>query len=598
MSKIRHRPKPAPEACVSIPTESPVPGVKIELAFLLVQAVKARRKFLSKSSSLAEADDAEKESLRHRMIQDLQSAAEDKKSAFLNELRRQVEYSSASSSKISSRRNTNASSNAPTHCLKFLLEVLSDGSNSVHLRRSSLALAREILEKSSDSRAFLASGRCLLDFVSVIEGIEYDQAEEEEGPGEASTNMSPKSIFQLEAMELIHHLASKFGRFYTQFTVASRLLGDVSVKFSMHNTAQTSTNNDEQEGGRNCSQRVNMKILRRERDIALECGPRACQSLGRMVERADVYFRILVPRFGGFNTDRFGMNQTNEKREATGEAERNTIDVYQGGDEDEGDDDSIDWEEGDTGVSDSENFNESTHNITSDFHSDEPNSHQAAVEQTMDIMGRAGGLLDGNLAVQLGGKSMEMEATPPRAKTETLVDLATTSQPADAQADARTKLQNMVRKFYAQRLPCLSRWIHALSHADGMEERAVIDPAMAGSPGNEGPVSLVLLSEEKRFMRSQVLQQLIKVRGEVQGVLRSASTLGISPDGAENKKDDNGSAGGAHGHAEREAPVKNGTGHAANDMKRPWMPGMDTLTVASTRKRPKTSRFKVIYRKK
>jgi len=170
-----------------------------------------------------------------------------------------------------------------------------------------------------------------------------------------------------------------------------------------------------------------------------------------MLERADGYFRILVPRFGGFNTDRFGMNQTNEKREATGEAERNTIDsnnsendVDQDGDEDDDDEDSIDWEEGDTGVSDSENFNESTHDITSDFHSDEPNSHQAAVEQTMDIMGRAGGLLDGNLAVQVGGKSMEMGATPPRAKTETLVDPATTSQPVDAQADARTKLQNMV----------------------------------------------------------------------------------------------------------------------------------------------------------
>jgi len=99
-----------------------------------------------------------------------------------------------------------------------------------------------------------------------------------------------------------------------------------------------------------------------------------------------------------------------------------------------------------------------------------------------------------------------------------------------------------------------------------MEERAVIDPAMAGIPGNEGPVSLVLLSEEKRFMRSQVLQQLIKVRGEVQGVLRSAATLGISPDGAANKNNDNGSASGAHGHTEREAPVKNRTGHADSEM--------------------------------
>ena len=52
--------------------------------------------------------------------------------------------------------------------------------------------------------------------------------------------------------------------------------------------------------------------------------------------------------------------------------------------------------------------------------------------------------------------------------------------------------------------------------------------------------------------------------------IQDDTPLGIDPDGAANKNNDNRSGSGAHGHAEREAPVKNGTGHADSGMKRPW----------------------------
>lgn len=208
-----------PDGVSIIPTESPVSGVNIELANLLVQAIKARRKFLSKSksSSSTEDDDAERQS----MLQNLQNKVNDKTNAFLNDLRRRVEHSSAASaSKASSRRSNKPTSSPPTHCLEFLLGVLSDRSNSFHLRRSALDLAREILERSADARAYLAGGRFLLDFVSVVEGVENDHVEdvEDHSTGASISNMSPKAMFQLEAMELIHHLATKFGKFYTQFT--------------------------------------------------------------------------------------------------------------------------------------------------------------------------------------------------------------------------------------------------------------------------------------------------------------------------------------------------------------------------------------------
>ncbi|KAL7532890.1 hypothetical protein ACHAXR_009354 [Thalassiosira sp. AJA248-18] len=632
--------QPHLQACVaSVSTESPVPGVHIEVAVLLVQAIKARRKLLSKSATLASsssnADGEEKANQLRQCIGGLQSTADDKTAAFLNELRRRVEHSSASN-KTYTRRNKppSSSNNAPTCCLEFLLEILSNASNSFHLRRSALALSREILVRSSDARTFLASGQCLLDFVSMVESVENDHAVVEEGgehndeaaPSSSSNVMSPKSLFQLEAMELIHHLGIKFGRFYTQFTVASRLLGDVSVNFSMDNSLNNNDGNNGEGGGRqHSSQRVNMRILRRERDVALECGPKACQSLERMVERADQYFRVLVPRYGGFNAeptdthdsqisgkDSAGNDDSGDSKptdESCGLDPYNKNDAdYDDGEDDE-DDDSIDWEEGEVVLSDSDHCNENSHDTSSDFHSDKPNNHsssfdhQAAVEETMDIMGRGGALLDGKLAVQVGGsKSMELETTTMRVTDETLSNLATTttSQPADAHAKApRLKLQNMVQKFSTHRLPRLNRWIHALSRADGMEERQVLDPATAVNPDNKGPISLVLLSEEKRAMRGELLRRMLRVREEIEGVLRSAATLGISPEGAGNKTNDSKSSPSRAPENGNEVAASSATAVHDNvtGMKRPWKPGAEAF-VAKKKKPKSSSRFKVIYRKK
>ena len=589
-----------------VPTESPVPGLSIELATLLVQAIKARRKYLSKSSSQEDGDDAGK-------IQNLQNTADDKTTLFLNELKRQVEHSSstAASSKSSSRsRKVNKStSDAPTHCLSFLLETLSDGTNSFHLRRSALTLMREILERSSDARIFLASGQHLLDFVSIVERVENDQSdvveeEAEQNAGASSTNrMSPKSLFQLEAIELIHNLASRFGQFYTQFTVASRLLGDVSVNFSMHNN--TNNNSDE---GRRLSQSQKVRILRRDRDNALEYGPRACKSIEKMISRADEYFRVLVPRFGGFNTEEHLDEEFDEKISATIDskpADESGLDllndmkqdVNQSDDID--DDDSIDWEEGDVDVSDLNDTNDDTNPASNTNNDVSLIEHQAAVAHTLDIMGRSGALLDGTLAVKVpdGNNSMEGEATAKSTQTPSGL-AATTDQGTDLTTEARQKLQKIVQKSSTSRLPRLHRWIHALSYADGMQERAVVDPATASVFGSNGPVSLVLLPEDKRTLRGQLLQQMIKLKGEVEGVLQSAASLGIRPEavGTQQQTNDTSGTGNTLQNEVSNSPRVNST-VAGGRAKRQWMPGAQT-TAATKRKKSKPPRIKVIYRKK
>ena len=145
---------------------------------------------------------------------------------------------------------------------------------------------------------------------------------------------------------------------------------------------------------------------------------------------------------------------------------------------------------------------------------------------------------------------------------------------------SRRKLQNLVGKV-SRRLPRLNRWISALSHADRMEERTVVDPITSRSL-----VSLGLLSEGKRAARFKLLQRMMKVRGEIEGVLRSSTKLGISLE----ESGTNTRALGKEGDTAR----VNGVGHfTVTGVKR----GSDTLTVLNKTKKSKTSRFNVIYRK-
>ena len=88
----------------------------------------------------------------------------------------------------------------------------------------------------------------------------------------------------------------------------------------------------------------------------------------------------------------------------------------------------------------------------------------------------------------------------------------------------------MVEKTASCILPRLSQWLNALAHADGMEERAEVYLASSQLSGKEGPVSLVLLLEDKRALRRELLQRIMKVRGEIEGVLKSAAKLVINPE--------------------------------------------------------------------
>ena len=64
----------------------------------------------------------------------------------------------------------------------------------------------------------------------------------------------------------------------------------------------------------------------------------------------------------------------------------------------------------------------------------------------------------------------------------------------------------MVDKLSSCRLSRLSQWLNALARVDGMEQRTEVDPASSKLSGKEGPVYLVLLSEDEHALRRELLQ--------------------------------------------------------------------------------------------
>ena len=551
-----------------VPTESPVPGVYITLASLLVEAIKTRRKFISKSSSLQKDD--EKESL----MKNIENKAVDATTAFLNELRNQAESSSAS------RRSKNSAS-APPNCQKFLLEIISNDSNSFHLRRSALALIGEILQRSSDARAYLAIGETLLDFVSVVEGSTNSEESDaalsntSSSRGANETILSPAALFQQEATELIYQLASQYGQLYPKFTVASRLLGDMSAHLQM-NSQQIGTIVSG-EGRRSNNQRNNIHLFRRKRDEALERGPKACQSLERMIDRADYCFKVLLPRWGGFNIEINEDNKNNSNELAASDnpiSDDASVDLE--------DDDSIEWEEGDDGLLSDDEAKEEDRASGNDL---DNSSHVGAVAQTLAVMERSGTLLDGKLSVEVTNHTRNSFAQ---------TELESETREDTTKADARHELEETVKKLSSKRVQRLNQWIHALTYADGMMARSVADPVSSSAPGNVGtvgPVSVVLLPKDKRTSRGPLLQHMMKLKGEIESVLRSADALGVHSGNGEAREDDDVVQAIA-------TPAPRNVGVAKR--KRSWLSGTFTQGHQTTKKQKQTknAKVRVIYRKK
>jgi hypothetical protein len=633
-------------------SSSPIDGVENELALLLIRAIKARRKLFSSSSKRS----ANTSTRNNDDDDDAENAASDAITTFLNALKHHVQTPRRGAANTAQYRN-----DAPSNCLHFLLEIISDPTNSIHLRRSALYTTTQILVKSSNARQYFAKDPSsqLLNFIGVVErmggeagaatatGENHGRTDEEitttndNNIIQSSGNFdqqhyysSPQAKLQLEAVELIHTLANDFGTYYPQFTVASRLLGDISLHFSPPpSTTTTASSSTTAQNYRSSSATLRMRVLRTDREEALALGPSACHQFERMVDRADTYFRILMPRYGGFNSDilpvgvvsspkveerklelrddimtsdeeKIGLvdNCTNQIEKGDGVGVSKVVEVVE---EDDDDDISVDWEDGDVKSCDEVNNDDTNRGEkVSNVHT--VDNHQAAVSHTLDVITRSGALLDGQLAILLGRGASTSTRTESSTQPvgEPCVDTlatTTTEQTTDPNTVSHRRLHNLVRKISLRHLPRLNQWIHALSHADMMEERTVVDPVSAAMPGmgggsrsSSGPVSLVLLSQEKRAMRGTMLQRMMRIREDLVGVLRSSDSLGITAD--MNRRALNAVPAGEDGN---EALPHDASSTVAREHPIPLIMPSRTETMAapsiSKRKHFKSSRFRVIY---
>ena len=505
-------------------------------------------------------------------------------------------------------------------------------------------MTTQILVKSSNARHFFAKDHSspLLNFIGMIERMggeirtvaieaagaavagEYlDETEEGKEDETRSSrrfdqqyyHSSPQAKMQLEAVELIYTLANQFGIHYPQYTVASRLLGDISLHFSPPPPPPSSSSSSmTMQNNNRGNATMQMRILRTDRDEALTLGPTACCQFERMVDRADTYFHILMPRYGGFNnSDTMGaMSPTDGNECEWGEeqgmtSEEKTIgqgtsqspnQFMNGSEVDTGvvDDDefSIEWEEGDIESCEMiiDNTSRKKDNIV------HPVVHEAAVSHTLDVMTRSGALLDGQLTIQVGRDTCY--STHPA--VEPCVDLSatTTENSTDSIAVARRRLHNLVRKISSRHLPRLYQWIHALSHADMMQERAVFDPVTAVMPGTKdiisGPVSLILLPQEKRALRGSMLQRMMRIREDLVGILRSSETLGITAD-----KKTRAVANAVRGYGSDEVPHHDASSYVRKHLIPPAVPSrIERMALQSRNNITKTtsSRVRVVYRKR
>lgn len=400
--------------------------------------------------------------------------------------------------------------------------------------------------------------------MSIVEGI---QDTGEEGDATVSSNnviqptpLTPVELFQQEAIELMHHLALQYGQLYSKFTVASRLLGDISTQLQIQNQGIGAITGEERH---NYNQHHNIHLIRKKRDEALSRGPKACQSLERMIERADYCFKVLLPRWGGFNVDE-DRNTNHIPTPKTSIPDDVSIDFD--------DDDSIEWEDGDDEV-------QSVHETDGKAHAPEngldTSSHIGAVAHTLTVMEKSGTLLDGKISVEIGIQSQNNSQLDG-------------SQEDEGKAEAQLELEAIVKKVSSKRFQRLNQWCIALTYADGMTERAVIDPTRSGISYNAssgGPVSVVLLPKDKRTARGPLLQQMMKLKGELEHVLHSAEILGVFPENDGRSND-----------TVQKAPA------ATDRRKRAWLSGTFTSghqpIKAKKQKNTKAAKVRVLYRRK
>jgi len=507
-----------------------IKGCPAHLVPLLLEAVKARRKYLSLSkaegssrtedtmaSSAPERNTFRTSTVKDRLLMRLMRNSENKESGDHAVIRKAAEEAEVACGGFlrALRSEESANGRRPPHqrstvgeeveksvsvsCLTFLMDLLYGLSTKLTTRRASLQLTGELLRRSSNCRECFTKAECIRRFLNFVGNVSNEKCSGDR------RNFTAESI-QRDSLVLLDGLSIKFGEFYPRLAVAARYLKERTGVVMCHKPADM----DEEITGS-----VGMVNLRRIRNIALQCGERECTRVRRILDRADGCFEVLVPCFQQEN--RPGLVA------ALGEKESVTVGTECGNKSDLAtwSDDDVDWEEGE-GIADSASCSDGADSNISDLaRAATAVDHEQAVDRTMVMMRSAGVMGDG----------LEINFDSDRKEEELFVGAmhndGGTSRSA-AEDSARATLQKCVESL-SHHFTRLGHWVDSLVSADNMvdQERSQND-SLASNAFTAS--SLVLMPAALRQKRSQLLRSLVNLKSEVSRCLAAASKLSIFPE--------------------------------------------------------------------
>lgn len=510
-------------------TEVPIiKGCPAHLVPLLLHAVKTRRKLLSLSKSVENPRSKQDFSSHGPVCRELPSAgtvkdtilsklcsskktaldehtslqeeAQNATDSFLRALRREESGIRSHSDREVANKTEGSGTSASVASFTFLLDLLYDPNIKLSTRRSALLLAGELLKRSSNCRQSFTQTDCIRGFLTSMGNINNAR-----GSSSASASIS-ESILQ-DSLRLLVGLSAEFGEFYPRLTVAARYLQE-------KNLVRTLPSDIKDDG---THQSMGMTDLRRIRNVALKYGEKECIQVRKLLNRADVCFEVLVPRVH----DSIDLSKNNK-------TEHNHYP-----DLESWSDDDIDWEEGDD-VDDAVCSDGAEHTVMGTSLAVSAVSHEQAVDRTMAIFERSGGMM---------GDGLEINFDRDR-KGEDIYDSTchggVSMSSRTAEDVARADLQKCVESLSSRHFTRLNHWVDSLVSADNMVEQQHsqnnILPASCGASPCLLPSSLVLMPAVLRQKKSRTLRALQDLKQEVSRCLAAASKLSVIS-GGYNKSD-------------------------------------------------------------
>ena len=439
-------------------TNSNIPGMLPDTSQALIQTLKTFRRYIKKNSSYSLVTFIE--SFPKTTMDGLGSNSKDSyddeeiicAAGNLKRLLR-VFKKEFTSSTFSEKKN-------PSVVMDFLSNTIYDQKGPINVRRTALMILGELLKRSKDCRHyFFTSTSHMKSIVSSIMTSKKEQLS------------SALSFFQKEAIYFFRQWTESFSNMYPLLWVATRYLEERRGTFDCTNMDSSSFHTN-----------ARMERLRNGRDLALTYGQSTAQRVRAILEQMNCYFDILVPRFGFDNPDSV---PTMEKEFPSEQNMSENEEV------DDGEDDGVDWEDGDVEVTKDQNY--SRDQTTRE-------QHLIDVEQTIQIMTKTGSVFEGELQINLTSNTNNEHAFVDQNEIK-----------SDREEYTLQMLELFMDILNCKYIPQLSFWIESLISADAMTHQ-------------HESSSFTLLPESMRQKRAPTLKALLTLRENVTKMLSLANT--------------------------------------------------------------------------